>query len=426
MSRRAFVRRSVEMGGGVALLGAAPALSQEAEDRTAPNERIAIGFIGAGGIAGAHLGPLLAQADVRVVAVCDVNGQRREAMVNVVNANYGDSGCKGYNDFRELLARPDVDAVLVATPDNWHALQVIAAAKAGKHIYSEKPFARTVAEGRAMCEAIRRYGIVFQHGTQQRSNRLFRFACELVRNGRIGELHTVRVAVVGNRQASRGNVGPAPDYFDYDLWLGPAPWGPYSPERVQNSYWFHMQDYSAGGFISGWGIHHVDIAQWGMGTELAGPVEVEGTGVFPEEGLCDTPITWHVEYHFGTGPNVIFTTPDEAPFGITFEGSKGTVFVNRGEFRTEPEALANEVIGPGEEHLYESHNHHRNWLECIRSGAETAAPPEVGHRAQTICCLADIAVRLGRKVKWDAKAERAIGDEAANRMLSRAMREPWV
>jgi predicted dehydrogenase len=418
MTRRSFVKRSLEIGGGLALLGAAGA-------RAAPSERTTIGFIGAGGIANAHLGPLLAQPDVQIVAICDVNGQRREAMVKAVDTHYGAGGCKGYNDFRELLARPDVDAVLIATPDNWHGLQTIAAARAGKHIYSEKPFARTVAEGRAMCEAIRRHGIVFQHGTQQRSDGMFRFACELVRNGRIGKLHTVRVAVCGGRQAGPGTPGPVPEWFDYDLWLGPAPWAPYSPERIENLHWFFMEDYSAGGYISGWGIHHVDIAQWGMGTELTGPVQIEGTATFPEAGLCDTPITWHVEYDFGGAPRVIFTTTNEAPFGITFEGSEGTVFVNRGEFKTKPESLAKEAIGPGEVHLYKSDNHHRNWLECIRTGAGTAAPPEIGHRSQTICCLADIAIRLGRKLKWDAKAERVIGDDTANRMLSRVMREPW-
>lgn len=423
ITRRAFLKRGMEVGSGAALAGFLPAFARAG--RAAPSERITLGFIGAGGIANAHLGPLLAQPDVQVVAVCDVNRQRREAMVNAVNTHYGDAGCRGYHDFRELLARPDIDAVLVATPDHWHALQVIAAARAGKHIYSEKPFCRTVAEGRAMCEAVRRHGVVFQHGTQQRSDGGFRFACELVRNGRIGELHTVRVAVPNNAQGPRSQIVPVPDYLDYDFWLGPAPWSPYCPERVVTPYWYHIEDYSAGGYISGWGIHHIDIAQWGMGTELTGPVEIEGRGVFPTAGICDTPLTWHVEYHFGTGPKVLFTGLDEQRFGITFEGTEGTVFVNRGEFWTKPEALAREEIGPGEVHLYRSPNHHRNWLDCIRTGQETVAPPEVGHRSQTICCLADIAIRLGRKLRWDAQAERFIGDEAANRLLSRAMREPW-
>jgi predicted dehydrogenase len=247
-----------------------------------------------------------------------------------------------------------------------------------------------------------------------------------VRNGRIGKLHTVRVAVSAGRQGPAGTPEPVPDYLDWDSWLGPAPWAPYSAGRLDCRYWVNIQDYSAGGYVSTWGIHHVDIAQWGMGTELTGPVEIEGTGVFPTTGICDTPRTWHVEYHCVTGAKVIFTTPNEAAFGVTFEGSEGTVFVNRGQLRTEPESLANEVIGPDEIHLYRSHSHHRNWLDCIRTGGRTAAPPEIAHRSSTICHLSDIAIRLGRKLRWDAKAERIVDDDAANRMLSCAMREPWI
>jgi predicted dehydrogenase len=364
-------------------------------------------------------------ADVRILAVCVVNGARRDAMVAAVNRRYGDAGCRGYNDFRELLARPDIDAVLIGTPDNWHALQTIAAAQAGKHIYCEKPLARTVTEGRAMVEAVRRHGVVFQHGTQQRSNRLFRSACELVRNGRIGELRTVRVAVVGNRTGGVERLKPPPDGFDYDLWLGPAPWTPYSDERVLSHYWFHIQDYSAGGFISGWGIHHLDIAQWGMGTDRTGPVEIEGTGDFPTDGPRDTPGAWRVEYRFATGPRVVFTTPDAARRGVTFEGSEGNIYVDRGRFTTDPPSLAAEAVRPGEVQLYRSVSHQRNWLDCIRDGRETIAPPEIAHRSQTICCLSDIAVRTGRRIQWDPEAERIVGDEAANRMLSRAMRAPW-
>jgi len=419
MTRRALLKRGVALGSGLALV------NLPRTGRPAPSNRITLGFIGAGGMATGHLNPLLALPEVQVVAVCDVHGGRRDVMVKRVHAKYGNTDCTGYNDFRDLLARPDVDAVLIATPDHWHALQVIAAAKAGKHIYSEKPFCRTIAEGRAMCEAVWRHGVVFQHGTQQRSSGQFRLACELVRNGRIGKLHTVRVASPGGRKGSKGELKPVPEHFDYDFWLGPAPFAPYSPERVDKSHWYFMEDYSAGGFISGFGIHHVDIAQWGMGTELTGPVEIEGTGVFPDEGLCDTPITWHVEYHFGSGPRVIYTTGHEAPLGVTFEGTDGTVYINRGEMWTKPESLAKELIGPDEIHLYQSPNHHRNWLECIRTGRETVAPVEVGHRSQTICCLSDIATRVGRKLKWDPKAERIPGDDTANRLLSRAMREPW-
>jgi predicted dehydrogenase len=419
LSRRDFLASS-----------AAAALALRA-GRAAPSERLTLAFIGAGGIAGSHLGPLLNQSDTQLVAICDPNRQRAESMAAAVDKHYGTRGgrghdCRVYRDFREVMARSDVDAVLVATPDHWHALVTIAAARAGKHVYSEKPFSRTITEGRAMVQAIARHGVVFQHGTQQRSDGLFRRACELVRNGRIGKIHSVHVAAPGGRQSGPAVPQPVPDWLDWDLWLGPAPWQPYSPQRLDNGFgWYFCEDYSAGGFISGWGIHHVDIAQWGLGTELTGPSEIEGSAVFPTGGLCDTPITWKVRYRFGDGPPIRFTSDDEGPDGVTWEGEGGSVWVTRGAWRTTPDSLAHEPPAPDEIHLYNSRDHHRNWLDCIRSGARTIAPPEVGHRSQSICTLSDIAVRLGRKLRWDPAAERVIDDETANRLLSRAMREPW-
>jgi predicted dehydrogenase len=393
--------------------------------RVAPSERITIGFIGAGNIANAHVWPMVAQPDTQVVAICDVQDQRCAAMVNGVNARYGRSVCRGYRDFRELLARPDIDAVFVCTPDNWHALQVIEAARQGKHCYSEKPLSRTLAEGLAMREAVRRYGIVFQHGTQQRSDRWFRYACELVRNGAIGKVHTVRVAVVGNEARGWGHPTQPPSDIDWDMWLGPAPWAPYSPERIQNLHWYFIEDYSAGGYISGWGIHHVDIAQWGLGMDDSGPVSFEGTGVFAPDGMTDTPITWHVECRYANGVRMVFTTLNEADFGVTFEGEKGTVFVDRGRFWTRPESIGKERIPPDGVRLVQSDNHHRNFLDCIRSRRDPVAPIEAGLRSQTICCLSDIAIRLGRKIRWDPRAEKVVGDPEAARQLTRAMRSPW-
>ncbi|MBI5831260.1 MAG: Gfo/Idh/MocA family oxidoreductase [Armatimonadetes bacterium] len=413
MERRAFL-------GAMAVAGMARGL------RAAPSERLNVGFLGTGNIAGSHLGPMLGQPDTQVVAVCDPRPERRRAFAANVNQHYGTKDCREYADFRELLARPDIDCVLICTPDNWHALMTIAAARAGKHMYSEKPFALTIHEGRAMVQAVERHGVVFQHGTQQRSDPRFRQACELARNGRLGRIHTVRVAVAGGRQGSMGTLGPVPDGFDYDMWLGPAPVRPYSPERVDTSHWYFISDYSAGGYLSGWGIHHVDIAQWGLGTELTGPVKVAGTAVMPQGGLCDTPITWRVEYEFATGTKVIFTDAGQQREGCTFEGDKGSVWVTRGAISADPPSLLREVIGPDETQLYRSAEHHRNWLDCIKTGATTVAPAEVGHRSQTICSLSDIAVRLGRTIRWDAKAERVIDDETANRMLTRALRAPWT
>jgi len=423
MASGSLSRRSVLAGAGVAAGGL---LTGPGRLCAAPSEKLGVGFIGGGGIANSHLGAMLGQADCRVLAVADPKKAARDSFAARINKHYGNTDAKTYVDFRELLARPDIDAVLICTPDNWHALQTIHAARAGKHIYSEKPFAKTVAEGRAMVETIQRQGVVFQHGTQQRSDRLFRQACELVRNGRIGQLEEVHVSAPGGRQGGNGTLVPVPDTIDYDLWLGPAPWHPYSNARVETGHWYYMQDYSQGGFISGWGIHHVDIAQWGLGTELTGPVEIEGTGVFPTDGLCDTPITWRVVYKFADGVPIRFTSHEDGPVGVTFKGSKGSVWVTRGAWRVEPEALGREPLGANDTRLYHSPEHHRNWIDCIKTGAETICPPEVGHRSQTICALSDIAIRLGRKLRWDAKTERCVDDETANRLLSRALREPWT
>lgn len=425
MAENGLTRREL-LGSGLGVLCATGLPGGAKARQTPPSNVLAVGMIGAGNIAGSHVAGLLWQQDVRIVAVCDVQDARARAMRDQINARYGSAVCRAYRDFREVLARPDVDAVFVCTPDNWHALQVIAAARAGKHCYSEKPLCRTVAEGRAMVEAVRRHGIVFQHGTQQRSDPLFRHACELVRNGRIGKVHTVRVAVVGNEARGWGHVKPVPPGVDWDMWLGPAPWAPYSDERIQNLHWFFIQDYSAGGYISGWGIHHVDIAQWGLGADGSGPITYEGTGVFAPDGMTDTPLTWHVECEYPSGTRLIFTTPNEAPFGITFEGEEGTVFVQRGQFWTKPESLARERIGPDEIHLYRSDNHHRNFFDCIRTGRDPVAPIETAYRSQLICSLSDIAIRLGRKIRWDPVHHRVLDDAEANRLLSRSMRAPWT
>lgn len=415
MTRRELLHRGAAAGLGISA-------ARWCGARPAPSNRITVGFIGAGNIANSHVWPMVAQPDVQVLAVCDVQDQRAKAMTDGVNARYGSAVCRAYRDFREMLARPDIDAVFVCTPDHWHALQVMEAARHGKHCYSEKPLSRTVADAIAMREAVRRHGIVFQHGTQQRSDHWFRFACELVRNGAIGKVHTVRVAVVGNEARGWGHPTDPPPDVDWNMWLGPAPWAPYSPERIQNLHWFFIEDYSAGGYISGWGIHHVDIAQWGLGMDGSGPVSFEGTGVFAPDGMADTPITWHVECEYASGTRMIFTTLNEADFGITFEGSEGAVFVDRGRFWTKPDSLARERIPVDGVHLPRSDNHHRSFLNAIRAGGDPVAPIEAAVRSQTICSLSDIAIRLGRKIRWDPAAERVIGDAEAARLLARANR----
>jgi myo-inositol 2-dehydrogenase/D-chiro-inositol 1-dehydrogenase len=380
---------------------------------------------------------LIGFKQVQIVAVCDVDSNRTANAQKTVEAHYGESttngtykGCATFGDYRDLVAREDIDAVCVVTPDHWHALPSIAAAKAGKDIFLQKPLTLTIQEGRVLSDTVRRYNRIFQVGSQQRSDARFRQACELVRNGRIGKLHTVKVAFGTDPGTTPQPPMPIPDNLDYDFWLGPTPWAAYTENRVhpQKGYdrpgWLRIADYGAG-MITGWGAHHNDIAQWGMGTEYTGPVEIEGQAEFPKDGLWDVHGDFSIEYTYANGVKVICTDNKKNKQGVVFEGTEGWVYVRRGFIDAQPKSLLTSTIGPDEIHLYKSNNHKANWLECIKSRAETIAPAEIGHRSCTVCLLGEIAMRLGRKLKWDPDTEQFIGDEQANKMLWRPMRSPW-
>jgi predicted dehydrogenase len=399
----------------------------------APGNRIVMGCIGVGGMGRGDMGAFLGSPDAQVVAVCDVKQTAREAARDQVNAHYGDKGCAEYNHFRDLVARDDIDAVLIASPDHWHVLHALAAVRAGKDVYVEKPLGMSIEEVLTLRDAVRQYGRVFQFGTQQRSMREFRQACELARNGRIGKVHTIGVGVHSGAAERTGlksfTAQPVPDGFDYDLWIGPAPVAPYIPQRVVNPHWFHISDYSLG-YVSGWGIHHIDIAQWGNGTELTGPTEIEGTATFPnDDALCDNPITWDVRYKFANGVSMRFTGSgpgfDGVRHGITFEGTHGWVWVNRGAIEAEPKSLLQEVIDPDEIHLPVSTHHQQNLLDCIRTRARPVANIDVAVRSDTVCQLGWIAFQLQRKLKWDPEKETFIDDSRANEMMKRALRGTW-
>lgn len=393
--------------------------------RTAPSNRIAVGCIGVGPQGNGVMNNFLRRRDARVVAVCDVQAPRRDATKQRVDAHYGDTGCATYNDFRDLVARDDIDAVLIASTDHWHVLHGLAAARAGKDMYIEKPLGLSLAENRALRDAVRDHGCIFQFGTQQRSSGNFRFACELVQNGRIGALERIRVGAPASHAAPNFPPMPVPDWLDYDLWLGQAPEAPYTEKRIINDFWWHISDYALG-FVAGWGIHHVDIAQWGNAADTTGPVEIEGAGVFPEDGMCNCAVSWNIDCAYANGVRMNFTDNGQNPQGVIFEGSEGKVYVRRGYIEADPPALLRAPIEPGEIHLYESNDHVGNFLDCIRSRATTVCPIETAVRSDTVCHLSDIAMRTGRKLHWDPKAERFIGDDGANRMLSRAMRSPWT
>jgi len=447
-----LTRREFLKAGGVtaAAIGFPYVVPSSVFGANAPSKRIVLGCIGMGGMGTNDMRELMQFDDVQVAAVCDVvTGSReyghwfkngwegdylgREPARLIVEDHYAEQkragtykGCAGYNDFRELLARDDIDAVTVVTPDHWHAPISIMAARRGKHIYCEKPMTLTISEGRAMAEAVRRHGITFQTGSHERSSRVTRFGCELVRNGRIGKLEQIRTMVGVNNKTAPGadwKPSPIPEGFDYDMWLGPAPWAPYHKDRCLYNFRFGI-DYS-GGQTTNYGAHSNDMAQWGNNTDHTGPIEVEDLGgEWPRDGLFTTATKVHFRALYANGVELICKT---GPYGVgaRFEGTEGWVEIGYGGFRTSPESLRNSVIGPNEIHLYQSNSHHRNFIDCIKSGRETAAPVEVGHRSITVCHLGNIAMWLKRKLRWDPEAERFIGDEEANRMLSKPMRAPW-
>jgi hypothetical protein len=420
LSRRAFLRSGVVAGAVCALPAIVPS-SVFGED--APSNRIGIGIIGTGGQGILNLKAFLHKPSAQVIAVCDVDYAHREE-ARKTGRLAADSS---YNDFRELLTRSDIDAVVVCTPDQWHVPISIAAAKAGKDIYCEKPLAYTVVEGRMLCDAVKRYERVLQTGSHQRSDNNFRSACELVRNGRIGKLHTIKVELPENSRPNplTWKVEPPPAGLDYDLWLGPAQYRPYIQQGCHYN-WHFIYDFGEGQ-ITNWGAHAFDIAQWGNGTDLTGPVEVSGKGEFPKEGLFETPLSYDIEYKYTNGVRLLCKTGkgqiQESP--VRFEGTDGWIFVSRSSFISQPASIVQSTIRSDEINLYRSKDHCQNFLDCIRLRTNPVADVETGHRSATVCHLGGIAVRLGRKLQWNPVGERFINDTEADRMLARPMRSPW-
>lgn len=421
ISRRRFLKGATGLGiGSITFPYIVPSSALGLAGATAASDRIAMGFIGVGNMGTAVMRTFIRCKDAQAVAVCDVNSRRREQARDI--AGLGTDAT--YNDFRGLLARDDIDAVAIATPDHWHVLQAIVAARAGKDIYCQKPLSNTIAEGRELVNTIQKYSTVFQHGTQLRSHKNVRFACELVRNRRIGELRTVTVGSPLGRIVGPQPIEPVPEGFDYDLWLGPAPYEPYTPLRVAQKGWYFISDYSKAGFVAGHGVHDIDIAQWGMDVELTGPVEIEGEGVFPTDGLFDVVVTYRLELKYANGITLVMTSTDQNPNGVRFRGTDGWVFTRVG-INAQPKSLLKEVIRPNEIRLYESKSHVQNFLDCVKTRARTIAPVEVAHRSTTTCLLGGIALKLRRKLRWDPENECFIDDAEADRLLNYTMRGPW-
>ena len=455
-SRRQFLQGAAAALGAAALPAIVPAT---VFGDNAPSNRIHVGFIGCGNQSEIDLPSFLGQDDAQVLAVCDVNtasgGYRvpkqflgRKPAQEKVNAHYAAAkpsgqykGCDAYNDFREILARPDIDVVAVVVPDHWHALMTIMAAKAGKDIYCEKPLSLCIRQGRAMVEAVRKYHRVLQTGTHYRSSPDARLACELVRNGRIGKLQRIMCYVAENNAVDPGpgwKPMPVPEGFDYDFWLGPAPKVPYHKDRCFYRFRFNL-DYS-GGQTTNFGTHSIDLAQWAMGTDHSGPIELEDAGGQwpPPGGLYNTPTRVSFCARYANGVELLCQTREKDGFGVRFIGTDGWVQYGYTGVETGPASLKDSPIKADEIHLPESNparkkeqgkyhvpDHVRNFLSCVRARQDPLASAEVGHRSTSVCHLGNIVMRLKRKLRWDPVKEEFPGDDEANRMLDRPMRAPW-
>ena len=427
LSRRTFLAASAT---------APLALSRPAQARAA-NEKLALGFIGVGTMGRGHLNTFLGRKEVEVVAVCDVVKERLDSAKQIVEKRYADriksgvyKGVKAYPDFRELLEHKGLDAVVIATPDHWHAISAIFAARAGKHIYCEKPLTQNLADGRRIVNEVAKAKVIFQTGSQQRSEfgGHFRKAVEYVWNGRIGKLKTIRIDVGGPAKPCDLKVEPKPEGTDWDFWLGPAPMRPYNsilcPKGVHSHFpaWRNYQEYGGGG-LADMGAHHFDIAQWAMHMDTSGPVEVippkdpkKGSGL--RFVYASGVVMIHNEFE-------VDKDGKEIKADCVFEGTEGTILVSRSGIRSLPASILKEPLGADAKHVYPSSDHKKNWLECIASGKPTICPAETGHRSASICHLGNIGYRLGRKLKWDPAKEVFPDDAAANKELSREPRAKW-
>ncbi|MGD0262486.1 MAG: Gfo/Idh/MocA family oxidoreductase [Verrucomicrobiota bacterium] len=450
VSRRQFLKTSLAGAAGAAVLPTIVPASVLGKD--APGNKIQIGQIGCGRIGHTMDMPgFLKQDRARIVAVCDLDSKRLQHAKTFVEGAYAKKAnsdkavaVKTYGDYRELLKDPQVDAIAVSTPDHWHAEPVIAGALAGKDIYVQKPFAMTLVEGRAVSDIVRARKCAFQIGSQQRSESQFRLAVELVRNGRIGQLRTVKVGLPVDSSGGNEQEMPVPPNLNYEMWLGATPKVPYTDDRVhpQNSIndrpgWLRIDSYCLG-MITGWGAHHVDIAHWGMNTEYTGPIEIEGKAEFPKQGLWNVHGPYHIEAKYANGITMIID--NKFNNGIRFEGADGWIFVTRRSGKvtasdpvsafgkaldaSDPKIL-NSKIGPNEYHSHPSNEHHGDWLASIQTRQPAATNPEQAHRSTSACILGWISMKLGRNLRWDPVKEAFAGDDQANAMLSRPQRAPY-
>lgn len=451
MERRKFIKNTISSSAGAFIIPTI--LPSNVFGRTKANGKINVGQIGCGRIARDHDMPGVMQYDnARMIAVCDVDNNRMEDAKKLVESYYNKKtgsdkavDVKMYGDYREMLMNKDIDAVVISTPDHWHSQPAIEAALAGKDIYLQKPTSLTLEEGRILSDIVTKKGSILQVGTQQRSMPQFRIAAELVRNGRIGKLHTVKVGLPGDPSGPEAAPMTAPENLNYDMWLGSTPEVPYTEIGVhpQVGYsrpgWLRLEQYGAG-MITGWGQHHYDSAAWGMDTELTGPISVQAVGEFPKSGLWNVHGDFMAKAEYANG--ITMLTSGGYTNGIKYIGTDGWIFVSRGNYTasaSDPvskaksdEALAasdpnilTSKIRPNEIHLYKSNEQHGNWLDCIESRKDPISPVEIGHRACSVCLITHISMKLGRKLNWNPDKEKFVNDSEANKMLVRSQRSPY-
>jgi predicted dehydrogenase len=428
LPRRRFLQQTAVFTTAATFPTLIPASALGAEGSVAPSERITLGCIGVGGRGRDDMHGFLSIPQARVLAVCDPYVNRQREAKQIVDEKYSDQGCAMYGDFRQVLARQDVDAVVIAPQDHWHALIATAAAQAKKDMYCEKPLGVSIEESQAIRNAVRQHDRIFQTGTQQRSEGSFRFACELARNGYVGKIHTVQVAAPGPeyRPSYHGSLEPqpVPEGFDWDMWDGPAPQKAYNPGRVAWPDWYLIWDYCAG-FIVNWGVHHLDIALWGCPELAQMPFDIECQASYRNEGFTDNVNGWSGTFTYPTALKLVYTDVGKQDGGCRFIGDKGWVRVDRDGIWAEPESLLQVKIKPEEIHLHKSTNHGLDFLASVRRRQAPVADAEDGHRASYFGMLADIAARLRRKLKWDPTQEVFVDAADAMAMLHRPMRAPW-
>jgi myo-inositol 2-dehydrogenase / D-chiro-inositol 1-dehydrogenase len=450
MKRRLFIKNTAATAVGAMVIPTI--IPSSVMGKNAPSNKINVGQIGCGRIARDHDMPGVLQYDsARMMAVSDVDSNRmadgKKFVEDFYNKKTGSSNAvdvKMYEDYKEMLLNKDIDAVVLSTPDHWHSQPAIEAALAGKHIYLQKPTSLTVTEGRLLSDIVHRQGVILQVGTQQRSSAQFRRAAELVRNGRIGKLHTIKIGLPGDPPGPVFPEMPVPKALNFNAWLGTTPELPYTENLVhpQKGYgrpgWLRHENYGAG-MITGWGQHHYDSAAWGMDTEFTGPISVEAIAEFPKSGSWNVHGDFLVKHEYANGMTAF--TSGGYPNGIRYEGTDGWIFVTRGAYRasasdpipegstkaldaSKPEILKS-IIGENEIHLYVSEEQHGNWLDCIKSRKQPISPVEIGHRTCSICLISHIAMKIPGILKWDPKAERFVDNDLANSMLSRPQRYPY-